>query len=483
MKRAGRWLLIVCALIALTGQSPALSAEVSTAFNYCLDYGRVPEADGSSRVPMPQAYTPGWRISALGEHGSLNAPKDMFVTPEGDMLIADTENDRIVLIKRSGNVAGVWGAELGLRQPQGVFLQKGVIYIADTGNNRIIGIDMDGNILTDIRKPDSEYIDRETIFSPRKLVVSETDIIYVVSGDNLMSIDMDGNFLGYLGETKLSFNLVRFLIRIFATQEQKSQLPAPTRAQFRSVYLSHDGYIYGITSNEFYSQIYKVNSIGRNLYPQQFYGDRWMGEDNEVVTTSFIALAVSDKNVVTTIDSKSGRLYQYDKSGENLCVFGAGSSPDKKGDIFSPAALGVDMDGTIYVLDAGANSVQLYIPTDFIDTLHTAMMMYYDGEYDASLDAFKAVLQTDNNHMLSHWGIGNVYLQMKDYPSAMKEYRLSDSWYWYSVAFEKNRQEFVSEHFGLVVVSIAAIVGFILWVVPRLRRLSGKIINRYYGMS
>lgn len=86
----------------------------------------------------------------------LKGPKHLCLDPSGDVLIADTENHRIVkytvrdgkskVVAGTGTkgTAGVGGPpeQLELNQPHGVtFGPDGVLYIVDSSNNRVLKID------------------------------------------------------------------------------------------------------------------------------------------------------------------------------------------------------------------------------------------------------------------------------------------------------------------------------------------------------
>ena len=105
-------------------------------------------------------------VAGTGEKGSsgdggdarkatLNGPKHLCVDPQGNVVIADTENHRIrmyrpadatiVNVAGSGRkgTAGLGGppAEAELNQPHGVTIGPGnVLYICDSSNNRILKI-------------------------------------------------------------------------------------------------------------------------------------------------------------------------------------------------------------------------------------------------------------------------------------------------------------------------------------------------------
>jgi sugar lactone lactonase YvrE len=88
-------------------------------------------------------------------HATLNGPKHLCVDAAGNVLVADTENNRIRVYHpgdgtihalagtgRKGS-AGVGGPPAGaeLDQPHGVTIgPEGIVYISDSSNNRILRI-------------------------------------------------------------------------------------------------------------------------------------------------------------------------------------------------------------------------------------------------------------------------------------------------------------------------------------------------------
>ena len=64
--------------------------------------------------------------------------------------------------------------------------------------------------------------------------------------------------------------------------------------------------------------------------------------------------------------------------------------------------------GCIYVLDTATNSIQQFVPTRFIHTVHEASALYADGRYDQSGTLWKTVLETDSSYALAHTGMAKA---------------------------------------------------------------------------
>jgi streptogramin lyase len=76
----------------------------------------------------------------------FNLPTGITVSPGGQIVVADTGNDRIVLLDPDGTLAHVYeapndGSPGHFLAPRGVAVQaNGVIVVADTGNRRVVSI-------------------------------------------------------------------------------------------------------------------------------------------------------------------------------------------------------------------------------------------------------------------------------------------------------------------------------------------------------
>lgn len=98
----------------------------------------------------------GKKVSKLAEPGrkpgQLRKPRGLDIGPNGQIVVADTDNDRIQVFDRSGLVRsfGEHGSDPGnLARPQDVVVgPQDYLYVADTGNDRIQIFNEQGILLT-----------------------------------------------------------------------------------------------------------------------------------------------------------------------------------------------------------------------------------------------------------------------------------------------------------------------------------------------
>ena len=158
-----------------------------------------------SIVTTQTAYMPVSRISLSGEYeyGALNAPEDMIVDKsEGRVYIADTGNKRVVVTGLDGKVLTVIGEGV-LSQPTGLAIGNGYLFVCDKTNKLVYIYDKSTyELATTIDRPDNPLVGANTPYVPTKITVDSRGNMYLVSEgcvSGLMQINMEGEFVGYVG--------------------------------------------------------------------------------------------------------------------------------------------------------------------------------------------------------------------------------------------------------------------------------------------
>ena len=147
----------------------------------------------------------------LGTAASFNTPSGLALDAEGNLLVADTGNNRIRKITPEGNVSTVAGdgtagyadgpaSQARLNGPIGVAVDaRGNIYVADAYNDRIRMITNDGHVSTVAGKGTPGYADGDrytAMFDTPCGIVAASDgslIVADTGNDRLRKITPDGN--------------------------------------------------------------------------------------------------------------------------------------------------------------------------------------------------------------------------------------------------------------------------------------------------
>lgn len=91
---------------------------------------------------------PGLYGSTGSDTGQFRRPRGICCNPDGDVYVADTDNNRVARLKYSNQeVSWVGTLEHDLSRPHGVDLDsRGNVYVTDTGNDRLVVFDAEGTV-------------------------------------------------------------------------------------------------------------------------------------------------------------------------------------------------------------------------------------------------------------------------------------------------------------------------------------------------
>jgi tetratricopeptide (TPR) repeat protein len=453
----------------------------ATNYTYNYDYwGDVIESPDSYRV---SAYLTG---ASLGI-GVFRIPQGLFVK-DNLLYICDSGNNRIVVIEVKKNniyeVKKIFTSllidekESFLNYPTDLFVSgEGDIYIADMNNQRILQLDKDWNYKSVVLKPVDQTFDPDADFFPNKLAVDFAGRIFVKAvniNKGFMEFDDTGNFVGYMGAINVVVDPVDYIWKRIATQAQRVRMDLFVPTEYSNIAIDHEGFLYAVNdltaadtyteiSREFLHPVRRLNSMGKDIlirngsdYP---IGDnQWSFSSSGINGPSrFIDVAAFDNDSYACFDQTRGRIFVYDFQGNLLYAFGGVGN--REGYFILPSAIAV-MGYTIFALDARTAALTCFEFTRYGEMINNALVQYRSGRYDDSAAAWEQVLKVNGNYELAYIGIGRAALRQGDYKKAMEYYKLKYYHVGYGKAFQKYRKQWVEENLWkiLLILGIAVIM-------------------------
>lgn len=455
-------------------------------------------AEGFS-MSSPDAYTPEIEIDSqyMGlfdlEGGvAIDDPRDLVVDDALNVYIADSANNRIVVLSQYYKVKLIidkfindQGVPDSLNTPSGVFVTTTEIYVADNENNRIVVFDRDGDFLRIIPEPDDDVFPENSIYRPIALAVDSMGSIYVISSTTYMgiiSLNQDGSFRGFIGAQKVSFDILDIVWRRFQTAEQRALSTQNISTEFNNITIDDKGFIYATTSSipeadqqssitskkSDYSPVKKLNSLGNDIMKRNgFFGpsgevsvrNMTFSSNAPVGPSKIIDVAVGPEGTWSIIDEKRSKVYTYDEDGKMLFIFG--DTGFQLGNISSIEAIAYQGD-KILILDKTRDSITVYNRTEYGDILINALSNNNKRRYDLAVEDWKAILQRNNNFDAAYVGIGRALYREGKWQEAMDYYKYAYDTSNYSNAFKMYRKDWVSKNIVWIpIIAVLLIVGVV----------------------
>lgn len=355
-----------------------------------------------------------------------------------------------------------------LKNPSGVYVDDdGDIYICDTENGRLLIYNKDftvDRIFDEEHVQNPQKLGGEYKFLPVKVAVSDTGLIYVLnqtSFQGFFTMNADGDFLSYVGATKVTASVSDVFVQIFGSQAQKTSVqnkqPPPATNLTIEGNMIYATCTLSSTSSDV-KRIMKINVVGEDLFPAGEYAfSDYSATLGERVTTDYVDIAVDKNGIVTVLDDQLGYIVQYNEAGDMVTAFGG--MGNRKGLFMRPTSLDIDPNtGYIYVSDSSKGNIQVFMPTDFINRVHEASSLYFDGLYEEALTIWESVLEADETYMHAHAGIGEAYYGYGQNVEAMEKFEYAFDYEGYDKAFNDFRMSAFRSYFTPIIITILCVI-------------------------
>jgi len=433
---------------------------------------------------------------------TIASPSDLEVDENQNVYIADTDNNRIVVLDRYYKLKFIiekfindQGVSDKLSQPQGVFITKekmdldgnvipGKIYVCDTNANRILTFDLEGNFQSVIPQPESNLFDEGAVYKPVAVAVDQYDRMYVVSSTTYQGIIVmtgDGEFTGFIGAQKATVAFWDIIWRRFQTEEQRKLSEQIVSTEFNNISINAEGFVY-VTTNSIneksvesaiksknksgdYAPVKMLNAAGDEIMRRNgFYppsGEVDMAkvhvDDEYKGTSTVVDVAVGPEKTWSIIDRKRSKVFTYDYDGNLLFAFG--DAGRQLGTIASNGLTAVTYQGdNLLLLDKNSESFTVFQRTEYGNILIGALEHQNNRQYDRSIDDWTEILKRNSNFDTAYIGIGNALYRSGDYDEAMTYYEAAYDTENWSNAFKELRKEWISKFIILIPIGVFVLV-------------------------
>jgi Gluconolactonase len=418
-------------LILLLLGSFGLTVEAETGVRY-----RTFTTTDDRLVTTQTAYQP---ISSTRDINGvpIGEPLDIHITSTNIMYIATIfeGSGRIIRFDLSTGVLDEFGKDF-LTNPTGVFAtEDGTMYVADRSNRAVYQMNTNGVITQTYVRPDSPLFGAED-FQPRKVVVDARGNLYVLNLGirGLAQFANTGDFLGYYGANTITPTLRTILQFTFFTEEQRARLFNIQPPELSNMAIDQRGLIHTVSLGVENFGVKRLNISGGNLLPEM------------INAPDLVGVAVGPIGNIYVI-TQSGRLYEYDREGNLLFLFGGQDVSNQiEGLLNTPTGIAVDSSFNLYVIDRASQELTVYQPTVFANKVHDALNLYQDGNYIDALQPWQEVLKMNDFFDLAHRGLGNAYFSLGQYEAALEEYRIANDREGYSNAFWEVRNQWLLDN-------------------------------------
>lgn len=435
-------------------------------------------------IPGPKTYTASnvFYGNDIGIN-NFSSPSDIYVDDQQKIYVSDSGNNRVVvfdnefnLIRTIENVVSPDNKN-NLSEPQGVFAKNGLMYICDTGNFRVIAINDKNEVVRLIEGNDLMAVNKNFVFKPEKVVVDTNDNVFVSSSSiyqGIIRFDINDKFKSFFAPNEVTSSFATFLTSVLKkvfTDAQKESLRKNLPSPYSNLFIDDENFIYATAENVNQGQsIKKLNSSGTNIlaYSSVLAENKTFGDyESKDQKMNFVDINCDKNGYMLVADSSTQKLFLYDKECSLISIFGGKGK--SKGEFSSISAI-EKLNDDYLILDSEVGTITVLSPNSYMKELMVAMSFYQSGEYERSEEIWKSILNKNSNLPIAYKSLGRTQYHLGNYKLSMKYLKTGGDTYFYSLALNEFRKEFIQEHFAIILFSVIAFIVLFVFAVKRIKK-------------
>ncbi|MEK5038252.1 YIP1 family protein [Sporosarcina sp. FSL K6-3457] len=388
-------------------------------------------------VETQSAYTVSNTIVKFGDE-LFSQPSDLAIGDDQLLYVSDTGNHRILVGDKQGNLIRIIGEDV-LKKPNGIFLSEdNKLYVVDETAAKVFVFSLAGELLAEFGKPDSVLFGEKANFVPEKIAVDRRENIYIISRGNSNGIIQinanNGEFIGYFAPNKTMVTPLTVFRKAIFTDEQLSKMIDTIPATAKNLNLDDKGLVYTVSQGEKVEAIRKLNMAGKNIFGTALFDPFPVSIDVGSLENVFVA-------------GENGFIYEYTSEGNLLFVFGGQDDGRQRVGLFNKiSAIALDDNDAIFALDSEKKQIQVFEPTEFASLVHKALMLYQNGDYEASKEPWQEVIKLNSLFDFANLGLGEAYFKDENYVEALASFRLAKYKSGYSDSYWELRNTWMREN-------------------------------------
>ena len=472
----------------------------------------------------PNAYEPlnSYEPAEVGLDLSFLRASDMVTDEAGNVYIADSGNNRIVVLDKYFNlkyeIEGFVNDQQindSFNNPKGLFVTNdhginedgttkypGKLYVCDTDNARIVTFSLDGSFDGIIEEPESELFAEDHVYRPIAMAVDNYDRLFVIgseTNEGVIVMTNTGEFTGFIGAQQSVTSIWQQIWKRFQTKEQREKSLAVVSYPYNNIAINDRGFIYATINAEelegqmkgaitgkskegTYAPCKLLNPAGDEIMRRNGFwppaGEIDIGntyDQGYKGISNVTDVACGPEETWTIIDKDRSKIYTYDYDGNLLFAFG-----DKAYNEYN-YRLGTmtEIQSIVYQKEkilvlTGTQSVQsvlVFERTEYGDALIRALQHQNERQYDLAIEDWQEILMRNSNYDAAYIGIGQSLFRQSEYEEAIEYYKAAYDTENYSIAYKELRKEWMSKFF----LAIPVVVIVLCVLISKFMRYANKI--------